>query len=152
MWCTQSRSENCLKKLDRVNKSLHHEEGDRVPVSEMFWLSFIDRWREELDLPSDADPYKYYDLDWIVTVPNCDPHIRQFEMIKDTEDEQIVRTGFEAVVRHVKGAQMPYFEHFDTDTIEKMLDFRFDDPWDERRFFSVGDNQLAGVSEVIVRN
>jgi hypothetical protein len=32
-------------------------------------------------------PYKYYDLDWIVTVPNCDPHIKNFEMIKDTDDE-----------------------------------------------------------------
>ena len=70
------RNENCLEKLDRVNKSLRHEEGDKVPISDYFWLTFIDRWREELDLPKDADPYKYYNLDWITTVPNCDPHIK----------------------------------------------------------------------------
>lgn len=87
--------------------------------SDYFWLTFIDRWREELDLPKDADPYKYYNLDWITTVPNCDPHIKNFEMIKDTDDEQVLRTGFEAIVRHKKGAQMPYFEKFETDTIEK---------------------------------
>jgi len=147
-----ARSENCLKKLDRMNKTLRHEEADRVPISDFFWLTFIDRWREELDLPSDASPYKHYDLDWICTTPNLDPHIREFEVIKSTEDEEIVRTGFEAVVRHKKGAQMPYFEKFETDTVEKMLAFQFDDPWDERRYFKSGDNQLNGVSEVITRN
>jgi hypothetical protein len=146
------RTDNCLSKLDRINKTLRHEEADRVPISDFFWLTFIDRWREELGLPKDASPYNHYDLDWICTVPNCDPHIRNFEIIKDTEDEQIVRTGFEAIVRHKKGAQMPYFEKFETDTIEKMLAFEFDDPWDERRYFKSGDNQLAGVSEVIVRD
>ncbi len=146
------RSENCLKKLDRLNKSLSHEEGDRVPVSDFFWLTFIERWREELGLPKDATPYKYYDLDWIPIMPNLDPHIKDFEIIKSTEDEEIVRTGFEAIIRHKKGAQMPYFEKFETDTVEKMLDFKFDDPWDERRYFKAGDNQLNGVSEVISRN
>ena len=146
------RTENCLLKLDRINKTLRHEEADRVPVSDFFWLTFIERWRRELGLPKDADPYRYYNLDWICATPNLDPHIKQFEMIKDTDDEQIVRTGFEAIIRHKKGAQMPYFETFETDTIEKMLAFKFDDPWDERRYFKAGDNQLCGVSEVIVRN
>ena len=146
------RTDNCLKKLDRINKTLRHEEADRVPISDFFWLTFIDRWREELGLSKDADPYRHYDLDWICATPNLDPHIKQFEMIKDTDEEQIVRTGFEAIVRHKKGAQMPYFEKFETDSIEKMLAFEFDDPWDERRYFKGGDNQLAGVSEVIVRN
>ena len=146
------RSEKCISKLMRMNQSLNHWEGDRVPVSDFFWLTFIDRWREELDLPKDSNPYSYYDLDWICTSPNMDPHIKSFEMIKDTEDEQIVRTGFEAVVRHKKGAQMPYFESFETDTIEKMMAFQFDDPWDERRYFKEGDDQINGVSEVITRN
>ena len=33
-----------------------------------------------------------------------------------------------------------------------MESFLFDDPWDERRFFRGGDNQLAGVGDGFVRN
>jgi uroporphyrinogen-III decarboxylase len=33
-----------------------------------------------------------------------------------------------------------------------METMRFDDPWDDRRFFSAGDNQLAGVGDGFVRN
>ena len=43
-----------------MNKTLRHEEADRVPISDFFWLTFIDRWREELGLATDADPYYYY--------------------------------------------------------------------------------------------
>ncbi|MBW8036082.1 MAG: hypothetical protein FVQ79_10745, partial [Planctomycetes bacterium] len=71
-----TRSENCLKKLERMNKTLRHEEPDRVPVSDFFWGSFIKRWQQDLGLSQDSDIYKYYDLDWIVTVPNMDPHIK----------------------------------------------------------------------------
>ncbi len=63
------------------------EEADRVPVSDFFWGSFLERWRRELGLPADTDIYKYYDLDWIVTVPNMDPHIRPFEMLEETAEQ-----------------------------------------------------------------
>jgi len=33
-----------------------------------------------------------------------------------------------------------------------MRAFQFDDPWDERRFFAEGDNQIAGVGDGFVRN
>jgi len=135
-----------------MKKTLSHKEADRVPVSDFFWVSFLERWRRELGLPADADIYTYYDLDWICVNPNMDPHIKPFEMLLDTEEEALVRTGFEAIIRHRKGRQMPYFEHFDTDTIEKALAFTFDDPWDERRYFKGGDDQINGVSEVISRN
>lgn len=146
------RSMNCRKKLDRMNNAINHKEGDQVPVSDFFWSSFIARWQEELGLPKDASPYQYYDLDWICTMPNMDPHIKPFEVIKETEEDVILKTGFEAVIRHKDGAEMPYFQHFETDTIEKALAFTFDDPWDERRFFSGGDNQIAGVGDRIHRN
>ncbi len=64
------RTPNCLKKLERMNKTLRHEEADRIPVSDFFWGQFLDRWRRELNLPEDTDIYTYYDLDWITTVPN----------------------------------------------------------------------------------
>ena len=47
---------------------------------------------------------------------------------------------------------MPAFLRFETDTIEKMRAFRFDDPWDERRYFSSGDDQINGVGDGYARN
>jgi uroporphyrinogen decarboxylase len=99
-----------------------------------------------------TDIYSYYDLDWIVTVPNMDPHIRAFETLEETADHVTVRTGFEAVIRKNFADPMPAFLAFDTDTIEKMRAFRFDDPWDERRYFVAGDNQIAGVGDGFARN
>lgn len=149
---TTERTDKCLAKLDRMNKTLRHEEPDRVPVSDFFWGSFLKRWREDLGLPTDTDIYAYYDLDWIVTIPNMDPHIKQFETLKETDKEVVVRTGFEAVLRKKFANPMPEFVSFETDTIEKAEAFEFDDPWDDRRFFSGGDNQMAGIGDSFIRN
>ena len=146
------RTAKCLAKLERMNKTLRHEEPDRVPVSDFFWGSFLERWRKELGLLADTDIYTYYDLDWIVTVPNMDPHIKQFEILKETEEEVVVRTGFEAVLRKKFADPMPAFLRFETDTIERVKAFKFDDPWDDRRYFSAGDNQIAGVGDGFFRN
>ena len=39
------RKENTVRKLDRMNRALRHQEPDRVPISDFFWGSFIERWR-----------------------------------------------------------------------------------------------------------
>ena len=145
------RTKNCLKKLERMNNSLRHEEADRVPISDFFWSSFIKRWRSDLGLSFDTDIYKYYDLDWIVTLPNMDPHIKDFEIINEDEQQVVVRTGFEAVIRKKFAKPMPQYVAFDTNTLEKASKFVFDDPADERRFFAAGDNQIAGVGDSFVR-
>ena len=146
------RSTGCLAKLDRMNRTLRQEEADRVPVSDFFWGSFLDRWRRELGLAKETDIYRYYDLDWIVTIPNMDPHIRQFEMLGESADHVLLRTGFEAVIRKQFADPMPAFLRFETDTIEKMNSFQFDDPWDSRRYFNAGDNQIAGVGDGFARD
>ena len=146
------RTVSCLAKLDRINKALCHEEPDRVPISDFFWGSFLERWRKDLGLPIDTDIYEYYDLDWQVTIPNMDPHIKPFEILKENDTEVVVRTGFEAIIQKKFLHPMPAFLKFETDTIEKMRAFEFDDPWDDRRYFSAGDNQLAGVGDGFVRN
>ncbi len=146
------RTPACLKKLDRLNAALRHQEPDRVPVSDFFWSGFLDRWREELGLAVDADVYSHYDLDWIVTVPNMDPHIRDFEVLEESDDEIVLRTGFEAVLRKTPSCPMPEFVRFETDTIERAEAFEFDDPRDDRRFLSGGDNQIAGVGDRIHRD
>ena len=146
------RSDNCLAKLDRMNKALRHEEPDRVPVSDFFWGGFVRRWQQELNLPPDANPYDYYDLDFIVTTPNMDPVIRQFETIRENEFEVVIKTGFLATLRKRFDFPMPEFMSFDTDTIEKLEAFSFDSPSDPRRFFEAGDNQIAGVGDGFERN
>jgi hypothetical protein len=135
-----------------MTKTLHHREADRVPVSDLFWGSFLERWRKELGLPAGTDIYKYYDLDWTVTVPNMDPHVKAFETLEETQDHVTVRTGFEAVIRKNFADPMPAFLTFDTDTVDKMKALRFDDPWDDRRYFGAGDNQLAGMGDGFARN
>ena len=146
------RQENTLKKLERLKKTLNHEEADRVPISDFFWGSFIERWRKELNLPDDTNPYYYYDLDWIVTVPNMDPKIQSFEILKEDETEVVVKTGFRTTMRKVFDFPMPGFIAWDTDTIEKLEAFEFDDPYDRRRYFEAGDNQIAGVGDGFERN
>ena len=146
------RKANTLRKLERMRKALHHQEPDRVPISDFFWGGFIQRWRRDLGLAADANPYYHYDLDWIVTVPNMDPFIRPFETLKETADEVVVRTGFLARLRKVFDCPMPEFIGWDTDTLEKLEALRFDDPWDRRRYLEAGDNQIAGVGDGFQRN
>ena len=146
------RKENTLRKLERMNKALRHQEPDRVPVSDFFWNRFVERWREDLELPPEANPYDYYDLDWVVTAPNMDPWIRPFEIVEETQNEVVVRTGFGVILRKKFDCPMPEMTAWDTDTFEKLESAEFDDPADPRRFFEAGDNQISGVGEGFERN
>jgi len=149
-----SRKDNTLKKLERMNKALSHKEPDRVPVSDFFWGSFIERWRKDLKLPADANPYYYYDLDWIATVPNMDPWIRSFETIRENQDEVVVKTGFGAFIRKKFSSPMPENYAWETDEFEKLQKAveTFTDPADRRRFYEKGDNQIAGVGDGFERD
>ena len=149
-----SRKPNTLKKLERLNKALSHQEPDRVPVSDFFWGSFTSRWRQDLNLPADANPYYYYDLDWIATVPNMDPWIRPFETIKENKEEVVVKTGFGAFMRKKFDCPMPENYAWEVDDFEKLQKavMTFDAPGDRRRFLEGGDNQIAGVGDGFQRN
>ena len=146
------RKENTLVKLERMKKTLKHQEPDRVPISDFFWGSFIKRWRKDLGLSDDANPYYYYDLDWTVTVPNMDPFIQPFETLKENSSEVIVKTGFRATMRKKFDAPMPEFVSYETNSIEKLETLQFDDPYDRRRYFESGDNEIAGVGDGFERN
>lgn len=148
----EGRTANALRKLERMRRALRHEEPDRVPVSDFFWGSFVERWRRELGLAADADPYVHYDLDWIVTLPNMDPWIRPFEVLRESSDEVVVKTGFGAVLRKRFEHPMPEMLAWDVDALEKLETAEFDDPADRRRFFSSGDNQIAGVGDGFQRD
>jgi hypothetical protein len=147
-----ARRDDTLHKLERMNRALRHEEPDRVPISDFFWGSFIERWQKDLGLPPDANPYYHYDLDWIVTVPNMDPWIRPFETLGETPEEVTVKTGFGAIMHKHFSFPMPEMRAWEIDTFEKLQRARFDPPDDPRRFFSSGDNQIAGVGDGFQRN
>jgi uroporphyrinogen decarboxylase len=147
-----NRTSNCLAKLERLNKSLKHQEPDRIPISDFFWGGFVKRWKEELGLPADASPYYYYDLDFIVTTPNMDPLIRSFETIRENDQEVVIKTGFLATIRKRFDFPMPEFIAFDIDTIEKLEALEFDPANDPRRYLSAGDNQITGVGDGFERN
>ena len=146
------RSANVLRKRERMNRALRHQEPDRVPISDFFWDGFTTRWRRELGLGDDVSPYDYYDLDWIVTVPNMDPWIRPFETIEETADAVVVKTGFGAILRKQFACPMPEMRGWEIDTIESLERATFDDPADPRRFFAGGDNQIAGVGDTFQRD
>lgn len=133
-------------------RALSHQEPDRVPISDFFWGGFVERWKKELNLPDDANPYTYYDLDWIVTLPNMDPKIQPFETIREDTSEVVVKTGFGAVIRKKFDLPMPEFIAWDVDTLEKLEHCEFDDPYDRKRYFAAGDNQIAGVGDGFERN
>jgi hypothetical protein len=146
------RTANALAKVDRMRKAMGHREADQVPISDFFWGSFVERWRADLGLPADANIYEYYDLDWQVTIPNMDPHIRPFQVLEENDEEVIVKTGFDAVIRKKFADPMPQWLDWETKTIEQIDAYTFEDPWDERRYFSAGDNQIAGVGDGYARN
>jgi len=147
-----ARKATTLRKLERMRRTLRHQEPDRVPISDFFWGSFTRRWRKELSLPEDANPYYYYDLDWITTVPNMDPWIRPFETLKETPEEVIVKTGYGAILHKHFEFPMPRMEAWEIDTFDKLERCEFDDPCDRRRFCEAGDNQIAGVGDGFERN
>ena len=147
-----NRKDTTLEKLVRMNRTLNHEEPDRVPVSDFFWGKFIEQWRKDLGLPEEANPYYHYDLDWIVTFPNMDPWIRPFETLKETQDEVVVKTGFGAIMRKKFEYPMPEMSAWEVDTFEKLEAIEFDPPDEPRRFFDAGDNQIAGVGDGFQRN
>ena len=149
---TAGRKENTRRKLERLNRALRHEEPDRVPVTDFFWGSFTRRWRRELGLAPDANPYYHYDLDLITTVPNMDPWIRPFETLRETAEEVVVKTGFGAIMHKHLAFPMPEMRSWEVDTFEKLERVEFDDPRDRRRFFAGGDNQIAGVGDGFERN
>jgi hypothetical protein len=134
-------------KTRRVLAALEHREADRVPLGEFFWTNFLRRCRAELGVGDDFDPYRYWDLDMIVINPNMDPHLTGIEVLEDTPERKVVRTGFGATIERRSNFPIPHFADFETKTFEQMEALRFDDPKDPRRYFEALDDQLNSVGD-----
>ncbi len=139
-------------KCRRVLAALERRESDRVPIGEFFWTNFLRRVKAEMGVSADFDPYRYWDLDMIVITPNMDPHISGIDIIEDTPERKVVKTGFGATIEMHGVNPMPYYSDFDTRTYEQMEAFHFDDPADDRRFFEAVDDQINSVGDALNLN
>jgi uroporphyrinogen decarboxylase len=137
-------------KIARLGAALTHQEGDRVPVSDFFWTGFVNRCRTKWG--EGFDPYRHFDLDYVVVNPNMDPRIQPFEVIAEDGEDIVLKTGFGATIRRSGDKPMPYYEAFSVSEPEEMADFAFDPPEDRRRFFEGGDDQINGVGDALVRD
>ena len=138
------------QKTARLRAALAHRETDRVPVGEAFWSGFLNRCKTKWGV--DFDPYCYFDLDYVIVCPNMDPRIQPFEVVHQSGDDIIVKTGFGATIRRSGAFPMPHFDDFSVHQPEQMAEFGFDDPADARRFFQGGDDQLNCVGDALSRN
>lgn len=136
-------------KIERVRAALEHREPDRVPMGEFFWTNFIRRAKREAKLPADFDPYRHWDLDFVVVNPNMDPHIRGIEVLEEGGGRKVVRTGFGATIELRDDCPMPLYRAFETQSYEQMAALRFDDARDERRFTAVIDDQINAVGDAL---
>jgi hypothetical protein len=138
------------QKIQRIRDALAHREGDRVPVGEFFWTGFLKRCQAKWG--AGFDPYRHFDLDYFIATPNLDPRIQPFEVLEESGEDIVVKTGFGATIRRTGVLPMPRFEEFSVKRPEEMADFGFDDPADPRRFFEGGDDQINGVGDALNRN
>ena len=141
---------NKEKKIERLRLALSHKEPDRIPVGEFFWTGFMEKCYKKWE--SDFDPYRHFDLDYIVINPNMDPHIKPFEVMSQKDDDIVVKTGFEAIIHRSGKSPMPYFESFSIENKEAMDDFMFDDSANPQRFFEGGDDQINCVGDALLHN
>jgi len=81
-----------------------------------------------------------------------DPRIQQFEVVEESGEDIVVKTGFGATVRRSGDLPMPYFEEFWVKVPEDMAEFEFDDPAAPGRFFSGSDDQINCVTDTLLRD
>ena len=141
---------NAAIKTKALRDALMHRQPDRIPAGEAFWTGFLKRCREKWG--ADFDPYRAFDLDYVIFVPNLDPRIQTFEVLSEVGDDIVLRTGFGATIRRSGDKPMPHFESFSISRPEEMADFVFDTPNDRRRFWSGGDDQLNCVGDALARH
>ena len=83
-------------KLERITKAIRGDIPDRIPKGDFFWTGFINNAAKIYG--KTFDPYRFFDLDYIVINPNMDPHIKPFEILEERGEDIVLRTGFEAVI------------------------------------------------------
>lgn len=134
-------------KLERITAALHNKMPDRLPISDFFWTGFMNRGREAFG-PA-FDPYREFDLDYVVVNPNMDPTIMDFEVLEELGGDILVKTGFGATIRRRGDLPMPHFEGFSVNEPEEMSSFTFEPADDPRRLFRNGADQINCLGDAL---
>jgi len=143
-------SENTAEaKTARVIAALENREPDRVPVGEFFWTNFMRRAKKELGLGDDFNPYAHWDLDMIVINPNMDPRITGIEIVENTPERRVVKTGFGATIEQRSHYPMPSYAGFETQTYDEIEALEFEDPLDPRRYKEAILDQINSVVDTL---
>ena len=121
------RKENTLRKLNRLNKALRHEEPDRVPISDFFWggLPALARsWGlRRARRPMSITTWTGFRRCRIWTRGSgrsrrCGKRPKKWSS----------KTGYGTVMRKRFDFPMPEMRAWETDTMEKLERVEFDDP------------------------
>jgi len=136
-------------KTERVLAALNHQEADRVPVGEFFWTNFLRRVKSEWNVAFDFNPYIHWDLDLIVVTPNMDPQIRGIQVVEESAEHKVVKTGFGATIELRGTYPMPRYLDFETASFEQAEALEFDDPADPRRYLEAVDDQINAVGDAL---
>ena len=139
-------------KIKRILSALSHQESDQVPIGEFFWTNFVKRAKQDLGVSNGFDPYRHWDLDFVVVNPNMDPHVTGIQVLEDSADRKVVKTGFEATIERRATYPMPHFLEFATQSYEDMRAFVFDDPADPKRYHTAIDDQINAVGDALNLN
>jgi len=137
------------QKTRRVVAALERRQPDRVPIGEFFWTGFVRRCRRELPAGDDFNPYRHWDLDLVVLVPNMDPRLAGVQVLERSAERTVVRTGFGATIESRCDCPMPDFLDFETKTFAQVEALPLDDPADERRYRAALDDQINAVGDTV---
>ena len=135
-------------KLQRIRKTLTCNEPDRVPIFELFWVEFLQKWWEEKHLEVGTNIYEYYDMDLTVGAPNTDPKIESFKLIEKGEDYIIFKSGFGCTLKKADYSPMPQFLDFSIKSADDYAKFELDDPNDRRRYFEESANLISSAGHI----
>ncbi len=139
-----------INKLNRIQKTLSCRQPDRIPVFELFWDKFIEKWKIEKNLPQDCDIYKYYDMDLAFAVPLTDPKINSLKIIEKNDKHTVFKSGYGCIVKKVHDIPMPQFLEFEIKNASEYEKYTFDDPNIKQRYEEKFYSITANAGDMLV--
>jgi len=90
-----------MNSRERINKALHHEEPDRVPIQDILWRSTIERWKREglPNLSTEPDVEDYLGFEMTKFFPDLGPQFPR-EVLEKNEEYVIERNSFGEIVKN----------------------------------------------------
>ena len=137
------------EKLQRVRRTLTCKEPDRIPIFELFWIEFLEKWWKEKDLEPGTNIYEYYDMDLTLTAPNTDPKIKSFKLLEKGDDYIIFKSGFGCTVKKADYSPMPQFLEFSVKSADDYVKFDLEDPNDKRRYYEESANVISSAGHIV---